>query len=61
MTEKTFKPAALGEVRGPFKSSPGNPMPWQACYNGANGWVYFFARTPAAALNRAKDGAAKAV
>ena len=61
MTEKIFKPAALGEVRGPFKSSPGNPMHWQACYMGPNGWVYYFAMKPAEALSRAKDGASKVI
>lgn len=59
MTVKTFKPAAIGEVRGPFQSSPGNSMLWQACYYTSNCcWRYEFAKTASGALNRARDAAA---
>jgi hypothetical protein len=41
----SFKPPTIGEVRGPWRSSPGNPKPWQAAAYVPNGWVYTFGKT----------------
>lgn len=57
----TFKPPVIGEVRGPWKSSPGNPQPWQAACRGPNGWIYTHAQTPALALEGARADAAALV
>lgn len=51
-----YKAPTIGEVRGPLKSSPGNPMPWQAAKRGANGWLYFFGKTAQEALDAANKG-----
>ncbi len=48
----------VGTVRGPWKSSPGNPYPWQAAYRTANGWAYCFSRRDGAdALAQAQHAA----
>ena len=57
-TAPKFKPATPGEVRGPWRSSPGNPWPWQAAYYTGNGWVYSHAMTAAKALKQTKEAAA---
>lgn len=39
-----YKPFPVGTVRGPYHSSPGNPLKFQACVQTSKGWVYFFSK-----------------
>lgn len=52
---KQFVQPVIGEVRGPWRSSPGNPMPWQAARYGAKGWIYFHTKTAQEAMRAAKS------
>lgn len=60
MNGKTdMAPPKAGDVRGPWRTSPGNALPWMAYGHSGNGWVPFHAKTGAEALKAAKDYAAK--
>lgn len=53
-TTHTYKPAAVGEVRGPWHSSPGSKLPWQAACYGPNGWIFNHAKSADLALDGAR-------
>lgn len=51
-----FTPATkVGEIRGPFRTSKGNPMPFMCYVRGDNGWIYFHGTTSGDALQQAKN------
>lgn len=54
-----YRPPELGEVRGPWRTSPGNHLPWMAYCYGANGWVPFHSKTEREALEKAQAYSAK--
>lgn len=49
-----YQPPEVGEVRGPWCTSPGNPLPWMAYCYGANGWIPFHAKSGEQALSDAR-------
>ena len=54
--DKPFIPFPAGTIRGPFESSKGNPMPYQACYRLESGeWVYFFGKTAEGVVKLAEE------
>lgn len=48
---------APGTLRGPFRSSEGNPLAWQYVVRTQNGWVPFMATTRQEAERDARQGA----
>lgn len=54
MNKHTYKPAVVGEVRGPWRSSPGNPIPWSAACYGPSGWVFNHAKSAELAIAGAR-------
>ena len=44
----------IGTVRGPYHSSPGNPLAYQAYVRGPGGWVPFMATTARGAMHAAE-------
>lgn len=49
----TYKQAEVGEMRGPWRGSPGSPWPWQYAVYGPDGWIYSHGKTQA----KAREGA----
>lgn len=55
-SELTGNPV-VGEIRGPWRTSPGNPLPWMAYCRGPNGWIPNHAKSAVLAIAGARKTA----